>query len=181
MSTDGASSPSRLLPRLLGVLLLIMGLALLAGGIKLSLLGGSLYYLLAGIGITLTGLLLLATRRAALGYPALQLLIERAMSHQDSFALSEAELPLAIDICQRLDGIPLAIELVAAQIERFGLPGLLVQMEDNFRLLTRGRRSALPRQQTLRATLDWSFDLLSPCEQICLRRLAVFRGGFSLA
>jgi len=120
-------------------------------------------------------------RAQALGYPALQLLIERAMSHQDSFALSEAELPLAIDICQRLDGIPLAIELVAAQIERFGLPGLLVQMEDNFRLLTRGRRSALPRQQTLRATLDWSFDLLSPCEQICLRRLAVFPGGFSLA
>ena len=120
-------------------------------------------------------------RAQALGYPALQLLIERAMSHQDSFELSEAELPLAIDICQRLDGIPLAIELVAAQIERFGLPGLLVQMEDNFRLLTRGRRSALPRHQTLRATLDWSFDLLTGCEQICLRRLAVFRGGFSLA
>ncbi len=120
-------------------------------------------------------------RAQALGYPALQLLIERAMSHQDSFELSEAELPLAIDICQRLDGIPLAIELVAAQIERFGLPGLLVQMEDNFRLLTRGRRSALPRHQTLRATLDWSFDLLTACEQICLRRLAVFRGGFSLA
>ncbi|WP_300634550.1 winged helix-turn-helix domain-containing protein [Pseudomonas sp.] len=119
-------------------------------------------------------------RAQALGYPAMQLLIERAMSHQDSFALSDAELPLAIDICQRLDGIPLAIELVAAQIERFGLSGLLVQMEDNFRLLTRGRRSALPRHQTLRATLDWSFDLLTECEKICLRRLAVFRGGFSL-
>lgn len=73
MSIDGASSPSRLLPRLLGVLLLIMGLALLAGGIKLTMLGGSLYYLLAGIGITLTGLLLLATRRAALGLYALVL------------------------------------------------------------------------------------------------------------
>nr|WP_314565110.1 winged helix-turn-helix domain-containing protein [uncultured Pseudomonas sp.] len=120
-------------------------------------------------------------RAQALGYPALQLLIERAMSHQDSFELSETELPLAIDICQRLDGIPLAIELVAAQIERFGLPGLLVQMEDNFRLLTRGRRSALPRHQTLRATLDWSFELLTACEQVCLRRLAVFRGVFSLA
>ena len=120
-------------------------------------------------------------RAQALGYPALQLLIERAMSHQDRFELSEAQLPLAIDICQRLDGIPLAIELVAAQIQRFGLPGLLVQMEDNFRLLVRGRRSALPRQQTLRATLDWSFELLTACEQICLRRLAVFRGGFSLA
>ncbi|CRM15267.1 MULTISPECIES: glucose/quinate/shikimate family membrane-bound PQQ-dependent dehydrogenase [unclassified Pseudomonas] len=73
MSTDGASSPSRLLPRLLGVLLLIMGLALLAGGIKLTMLGGSLYYLLAGIGIALTGVLLLATRRAALGLYALVL------------------------------------------------------------------------------------------------------------
>ncbi|WP_395600278.1 glucose/quinate/shikimate family membrane-bound PQQ-dependent dehydrogenase [Pseudomonas sp. B19125] len=73
MSTDGASSPSRLLPRLLGVLLLIMGLALLAGGVKLSMLGGSLYYLLAGIGIALTGVLLLATRRAALGLYALVL------------------------------------------------------------------------------------------------------------
>ena len=120
-------------------------------------------------------------RAQALGYPALQLLIERALSHQDSFELSEADLPLAIDICQRLDGIPLAIELVAAQIQRFGLLRLRVQMEDNFRLLTRGRRSALPRQQTLRATLDWSFELLTACEQICLRRLAVFRGSFSLA
>ena len=120
-------------------------------------------------------------RAQAMGYPALQLLIERAMSHQDSFELSEAELPLAIDICQRLDGIPLAIEWVAAQIERFGLPGLLVQMEDNFRLLTRGRSDALPRHQTLRATLDWSFELLTACEQICLRRLAVFRSGFGLA
>ncbi|WP_411565287.1 ATP-binding protein [Pseudomonas orientalis] len=119
-------------------------------------------------------------RAQALGYPAMQLLIERAMAHHDSFSLSDAELPLAIDICQRLDGIPLAIELVAAQIERFGLSGLLVQMEDNLRLLTRGRHSALPRQQTLRATLDWSFDLLTECEKICLRRLAVFRGGFSL-
>ncbi|MDD5442668.1 MAG: PQQ-binding-like beta-propeller repeat protein, partial [Pseudomonas fluorescens] len=73
MITDGASSPSRLLPRLLGVLLLIMGLALLAGGVKLSMLGGSLYYLLAGIGIALTGVLLLATRRAALGLYALVL------------------------------------------------------------------------------------------------------------
>lgn len=120
-------------------------------------------------------------RAQALGYPALQLLIERAMAHQDSFELSDTELPLAIDICQRLDGIPLAIELAAAQIERFGLSGLLAQINDNVRLLNRGQRSDLPRHQTLRATLDWSFNLLSAGEQICLRRLAVFRGGFSLA
>lgn len=120
-------------------------------------------------------------RAQALGYPAMQLLIERAMAHRDSFALSDAELPLAIEICRRMDGIPLAIKLVAAQVERFGLPGLLVQMQDTFRLQAPDRRNALPRQQTLRATLDWSFDLLSACEQSCLRRLAVFRGGFSLA
>jgi predicted ATPase/DNA-binding winged helix-turn-helix (wHTH) protein len=119
-------------------------------------------------------------RAEAMAYPALQLLVERALSRWDGFELSDAELPLAIDICRRLDGIPLAIELVAAQIERFGLKGLLVQMEDNFRLLTRGRRSALPRHQTLRATLEWSFDLLTACEQVCLRRLAVFRGSFTL-
>ena len=120
-------------------------------------------------------------RAQALGYPALQLLIERAMAHQEHFELSETELPLAIDICQRLDGIPLAIELVAAQIERFGLPGLLTQLDDNPGLLNRGRDNALPRHHTLRATLDWSFNLLGADEQICLRRLAVFRDGFSLA
>lgn len=73
MSTDGALGRSRLLPTLLGILLLLMGLAMLAGGIKLSMLGGSLYYLLAGIGLTLTGVLLIAARRAALGLYALVL------------------------------------------------------------------------------------------------------------
>ena len=80
MSTEGASSPSRLMPSLLGILLLLMGLALLAGGIKLSMLGGSLYYLLAGIGLVLTGILLLAGRRAALGLYALVLLASTAWS-----------------------------------------------------------------------------------------------------
>ena len=119
-------------------------------------------------------------RARALGYPALQLLLERALSNQETFELSDAELPLAIEVCRRLDGIPLALELAAAQIARFGLPGLLTQLQGRFRLLTRGRDCSLPRQQTLRATLDWSFALLTPCEQICLRRLALFRGSFTL-
>lgn len=116
----------------------------------------------------------------ALRYPALQLLVERAMATQDSFELTTAELPMAIEICHRLDGIPLAIELVAAQLGRFGLAGLLLQFEDSFELSAEKRDTALLRHQTLRATLDWSYDLLAADEQACLRRLGVFGGCFSL-
>ncbi|MHC8314954.1 ATP-binding protein [Pseudomonas sp. LB3P31] len=119
-------------------------------------------------------------RAQALAFSALQLFVERAMASHDSFELNDAELPLLIDICQRLDGIPLAIELAAAQVGRFGLSGLLNQLQGSFRLLTQGSHLSLARHQTLRATLDWSFKLLSPCEQTCLRRLGVFRGGFTL-
>jgi predicted ATPase len=119
-------------------------------------------------------------RAQALTFSALQLFVERAMASHDSFELSEAELPLAIEICRRLDGIPLAIELVAAQVGSLGLSGLLSQLQGSFRLLTQGCQTTLGRHQTLRATLDWSFELLNACEQTCLRRLGVFRGGFTL-
>ncbi|MGE8186796.1 ATP-binding protein [Pseudomonas sp. NPDC086278] len=119
-------------------------------------------------------------RAQALTFSALQLFIERAMASHDSFELSDAELPLLTEICHRLDGIPLAIELAAAQVGHFGLSGLLTQLQGSFRLLTQGGQSTLGRHQTLRATLDWSFELLNPCEQTCLRRLSVFRGGFTL-
>nr|WP_298142976.1 winged helix-turn-helix domain-containing protein [uncultured Pseudomonas sp.] len=119
-------------------------------------------------------------RTQALRFTALQLLLERATSSLDSFELSDAELPIASELCRRLDGIPLAIEFAAAQISGLGLGGVLAQLDDGFRLLNRGRRTALPRQQTLRATLDWSHDLLSPEEQLSLRRLGVFRGRFTL-
>ncbi|WP_415760069.1 ATP-binding protein [Pseudomonas sp. LT1P18] len=119
-------------------------------------------------------------RVQALTFSALQLFVERAMASHDSFELTDDELPLAIEICRRLDGIPLAIELAAAQVGSLGLSGLLAQLQGSFRLLTQGCQSALGRHQTLRATLDWSFELLSPCEQTCLRRLSVFRGGFTL-
>ncbi|MGY2198288.1 ATP-binding protein [Pseudomonas gingeri] len=123
----------------------------------------------------------LLDRRQALGFPALQLFVERAMASLDNFELTEAELPLAIEICRRLDGIPLAIELAAAQVDRFGLGGLLAQLQGSFRLLAQDGLTTPARHQTLRATLDWSFALLSPGEQICLRRLGIFRGGFTLA
>jgi predicted ATPase/DNA-binding winged helix-turn-helix (wHTH) protein len=119
-------------------------------------------------------------RAQAMTFSALQLFVERAMASHDSFELSDDELPLLMEICHRLDGIPLAIELAAAQVGNLGLVGLLTQLQGSFRLLTQGCQTTLARHQTLRATLDWSFDLLSPCEQTCLRRLGVFRGGFTL-
>ncbi|MHC8321074.1 ATP-binding protein [Pseudomonas sp. GB2N2] len=119
-------------------------------------------------------------RTQALSFSALQLFLERAMTSHDSFELSDDELPLAIEICRRLDGIPLAIELAAAQVGNLGVSGLLTQLQGSFRLLTQGCQTHPGRHQTLRATLDWSFELLSACEQTCLRRLGVFRGGFTL-
>lgn len=120
-------------------------------------------------------------RAQALGFSALQLFIERATASHDSFEFTDAQLPLVIDICRRLDGIPLALELAAAQVASLGLDGLLGQLQDSFRLLTHCSQTSPGRHQTLRATLDWSFELLSVCEKTCLRRLGIFRGGFTLA
>ena len=83
-------------------------------------------------------------------------------------------------ICRRLDGIPLAIELAAGRTAALGVDELALRLDDRFKLLTGGQRTALPRQQTLRATLDWSYELLSDSERLMLRRLAVFVGGFTL-
>ncbi|SDH57337.1 Predicted ATPase [Pseudomonas benzenivorans] len=120
------------------------------------------------------------TRPQALGFPALQLLVERAIANQGRFELTDSELPLAAELCRRLDGIPLAIELAAAQLGALGLAGVLAQLVDRFRLLNRGRRTAPARQRTLRATLDWSHQLLPAHEQASLRRLSVFPASFTL-
>ncbi|MES2821893.1 MAG: winged helix-turn-helix domain-containing protein [Pseudomonadota bacterium] len=120
------------------------------------------------------------SREQALHFTALQLLVERARASQDSFELTDSDLPIASKLCRRLDGIPLAIELAAAQIGNLGLRGVLAQLSADLRLLPPGRRTALPRQKTLFSTLDWSHDLLSPRDQACLRRLGVFRGHFTL-
>ncbi len=82
-------------------------------------------------------------------------------------------------ICRRLDGIPLAIELAAARAAALGIEELAARLDDRFQLLTGGRRTALPRHQTLRATLDWSYELLTEPERVILRRLAIFAGAFS--
>ena len=83
-------------------------------------------------------------------------------------------------VCQRLDGIPLAIELAAARVKALPVEQIAARLDDRFRLLTGGSRTALPRQQTLRALIDWSYDLLSEAERALLRRLSVFAGGWTL-
>ncbi len=119
------------------------------------------------------------TATEALAFPAVQLFVERASASVDAFELSDADAPIVADICRRLDGIALAIELTAGRIDAFGVRGLAAMLNDRFRLLTSGRRTALPRHQTLGATLDWSHELLPEPERVLLRRLAVFAGDFT--
>src|SRR5439155_10460791 len=88
--------------------------------------------------------------------------------------------PAVAQVCHRLDGIPLAIELAAARMKVLTVAQIAARLDDRFRLLTGGSRTALPRQQTLRATIDWSYGLLSDPERVLLRRLSVFAGGWSL-
>ena len=120
------------------------------------------------------------TATEALSYPAVQLFVDRVKSSVGQFELSDTDAPIVADICRRLDGIALAIELAAGRVDVFGLPGVAARLEDRVRLLTHGRRTALPRHQTLAATLDWSYDALSEAEQAALRRLSVFAGRFTL-
>ena len=114
-------------------------------------------------------------------FPALQLFLDRAALVAPSFKLTSTNALAIAQICQRLDGIPLAIELAAARVRSMPLHVIVARLDDRFRLLTGGSRTALPRQQTLRALIDWSYDLLSETEKLVLMRLAVFSGGWSLA
>jgi tetratricopeptide (TPR) repeat protein len=110
----------------------------------------------------------------------MQLFVDRITAGFNGFTLDDALAPVAGEICRRLDGIPLAIELAAARVEFFGLSGLASGLNDMFAVLTQGRRFALPRHQTLRAALDWSYQLLSPTEQAVLQGIAIFRTTFTL-
>ena len=111
---------------------------------------------------------------------AVRLFVERAVLVQLGFSLNQQNGPVIARICRRLDGLPLAIELAAAQIRLMPPNELEVRLEDRFRLLTGGSRTALARHQTLRATVDWSYLRLDPAEQALFRRLAVFAGSFDL-
>ncbi len=113
-------------------------------------------------------------------YESVQLFTDRAMLAQPSFAVTNENAPAVAQICHRLDGIPLALELAAARVRAMPVETIASRLDDRFRLLTGGSRTALPRQQTLRATIDWSYGLLDEKEKTLLRRLSVFAGGWTL-
>ncbi len=110
---------------------------------------------------------------------AVRLFAERAAAVQASFELSDTTISRVAEICQRLDGLPLAIELAAARISTYGVAQIAARLGDRFRLLTRGSRIALPRHRTLRAVVDWSYELLGEPERRVFDRLSVFVGGFT--
>ena len=114
-------------------------------------------------------------------YEAVRLFVERAEATSAGFALTDQNASDVARACRRLDGIPLAIELAAVRVKVLSVGQIVGRLDDRFRLLTGGSRTALPRQRTLRATIDWSHDLLDEDERTLFRRLSVFAGGFTLA
>jgi predicted ATPase/DNA-binding winged helix-turn-helix (wHTH) protein len=116
----------------------------------------------------------------AMSFSAVRLFVERVCASGGPFVLSDTDAPIVADLCRRLDGVALALELAASRVAALGIRGTAALLDSQFRLLWQGRRTALPRHQTLGATLDWSHNLLSEFERVVLRRLAVFVGTFSL-
>jgi predicted ATPase/Tfp pilus assembly protein PilF len=114
------------------------------------------------------------------GYSAIRLFIERADAVVPGFVITEKNGPAVLQICWRLDGIPLAIELAAAKLKILQVEEIALRLDDRFHLLTGGSRTALPRHQTLRAMMDWSYGLLFDKERLLFQRLAVFSGGWTL-
>jgi len=113
-------------------------------------------------------------------YEAVKLFIDRAAAVVSTFTVTNDNAPALAQICHRLDGIPLAIELAAAKVRVLSLEQIAKRLDDRFRLLTGGSRTALERHQTLRAAIDWSYNLLSPAEQTLFRRLSIFIDGWTL-
>ncbi|MEU4198208.1 BTAD domain-containing putative transcriptional regulator [Kribbella sp. NPDC026611] len=114
------------------------------------------------------------------GYPAMQLFVDRARAVRPDFMLIDKNRAAVAEICRRLDGMPLAIELAAARLRALTPDQIVERLNDRFRLLTSGSRTALPRHQTLRAVVEWSWELLDPDEQAVARRLSMFSGGATL-
>jgi predicted ATPase/class 3 adenylate cyclase len=113
-------------------------------------------------------------------YEAVRLFVERGAAVLPGFTVTDANAPALAQVCARLDGIPLALELAAARVNVLRVEQIATRLDDRFRLLTGGSRTAVPRQQTLRALIDWSYDLLAEGERVLLPRLSVFAGGWTL-
>ncbi|HLW58299.1 MAG TPA: tetratricopeptide repeat protein [bacterium] len=122
----------------------------------------------------------LPSPRDLMQFEAVRLFAERAAFGKPGFQVTSGNAAAVAHICHRLDGIPLAIELAAARVKAMPLETIALRLDDRFRLLTGGSRTALPRQQTLRGAMDWSYELLSELERSLLRQLSVFVGGFTL-
>jgi predicted ATPase/class 3 adenylate cyclase len=116
----------------------------------------------------------------ALQYGAIALFVDRAKAADTRFSLSDSNAPIVAEICRHLDGIPLAIELAAARVKILSIPNLAQRLNERFKILTGGSRAALPRQKTLSALIEWSYELLTPEEQMLFARTAIFAGGFGL-
>ena len=120
------------------------------------------------------------TAASALAFSAVELFVERATAGGSGFELTDANASDVGNICRRLDGIALAIELIASRVCAYGVKPMIELLDNHFNLLWEGRRTALPRHRTLRATIEWSYNLLSDSERIILCRLSVFLGDFTL-
>jgi predicted ATPase len=116
----------------------------------------------------------------ALAFPAVQLFVAHAACALGEFELTDRDAPYVADICRRLDGLPLAIEIAASRVAAFGVRGVAASLNEGLLLLANNSRTALPRQRSMTATLDWSYALLSEAEQTVFRRLAIFPGKFTL-
>src|SRR4029077_18170507 len=120
------------------------------------------------------------TAEAVLRYPAVQLFVRRVAARAGNFVLTDEEAPFVAEMCRKLDGLPLAIELAAGQVAALGLKNTVSRLVSRLELLKLSHRTAVPRHRTLKATLDWSYNLLSDGERIVLRRIAPFVGHFTL-
>jgi predicted ATPase/DNA-binding winged helix-turn-helix (wHTH) protein len=120
------------------------------------------------------------TAKAVLQYPAVQLFVQRVSARDGTFVLTDQEAPFVAEICRKLDGLPLAIELAAGQVAALGVKGTVARLLSRLELLKLSHRTTVSRHRTLRATLDWSYDLLLDAERIVFRRIALFVGPFTL-
>ncbi|MBK8233664.1 MAG: tetratricopeptide repeat protein [Candidatus Eisenbacteria bacterium] len=161
---------THLLPRSTGLTILATSRASLA-------LGGEQLFPVGSLALPEAG----EVRREAIGgAEAVRLFIDRARLGDPGFELTPESAPVVAEVCRRLDGIPLALELAVARLRVLSVPELLARLDDRFRLLTGGTRAALPRHQTLRAAIGWSYDQLDDAEQRLMRCLGAFRGGCTL-